>query len=333
MGLLFVSLAIFVAFSFRGWASYLVLFIFTCFLVAIHAPSAICLVIILAPYVLLTLRGESRHSLGMALALLLPFLAPFPWIFRMLPETAGQLLTPQPLPTYVDFPMIIKTYGYIPVALCLLGTLTLAFRGGRRNYGLVLGFLALLLMLVVFYIFHYGVSIMYERGLMFMMLMTGILAGAGLMAVRTLHWKVFPALRYLAWTAAALLVVVTLFIAVPVRSDLPYYHMIEPADYQDFIWIRDNIGDAYPRAILDPWKATPFAAITGKYVYTRIHAFPTESDARASSYLGEGCTDTAFLRENGIGIVYTRGECRNPDLTRVAEGVYLLEDQPTLLRK
>jgi hypothetical protein len=326
MGLLFVALAIFVAICFRGWKNYLVLFVFTCFLVAIHAPSAICLVIILAPYVLLNLRGEPRHSLGLGLALALPFLAPFPWIFRMLPETAGQLLTPQPLPTYVDFPMIIKTYGYVPVALCLLGVLALAFRGGRRNYGLVLGLLALLLMLVVFYVLHYGISILYERGLMFMMLMTGILAGAGLMAVRTLRWKAMPALRYLGWTAAAVLVAVTLFIAVPVRSHLPYYHMIETADYQDFTWIRDNIGETYTRAILDPWKATPFAAVTGKYVYTRIHAFPTDSDVRASRFLAEGCADTAFLRENDIGIVYTRGECRNPDLTRVADGVYLLEE-------
>jgi hypothetical protein len=334
MGLLFVALGIFVAFTFRGWRSYLALFVLTCFLVAIHAPSAICLVIILAPYVLLNIRGNFRHSLGTGLALAVPFLAPFPWIFGMLGPTAGRLLTQQPLPDFIDFPMVIKTFGYIPVALCLLGTLTLAFKGGRRNYGLVLGFLALLLMLVIFYVFHYGVSIMYERGLMFMMLMTGILAGAGLMAVRKVRWPAWlhppawagRATRYLSWTAAAGLVAATLFIGIPARSSLPYYHMIDTAEYRDFVWIRDNVDAGYDRAILDPWKATPFAALTGKYVYTRIHAYPTGTDVAASRFLSEGCTDTAFLRKNDISIVYTRGKVNNPDLTEVREGVYLLKD-------
>jgi hypothetical protein len=333
MGLLFAALAVFVAFSFRGWRSYLVVFLFTAFLVAIHAPSAICLVIILAPFVLLNLRGDFWHSLGLGLALLLPFLAPFPWIFDMLGPTAGQLLTQQPLPDYVDFPLVIRTFGYIPVALCLLGTLALAVRGGRRNYGLVLGFLALLLMLVVFYVFHYGISIMYERGLMFMMLMIGVLAGAGLMAVRTPRWPAWlqPGeraatwLRYLGWTATAGLVAATLLIGIPARSSLPYYHMIETADYQDFVWIRDNVGGQYDRAVLDPWKATPFAAVTGKHVYTRILAFPTDTDATASRFLSENCTDTAFLKKNKINIVYTRGACDNPDLTEVKDGVYLLK--------
>jgi hypothetical protein len=333
MGLLFVSLAVFVAFSFRDWRGYLVLFLFNCFLVAIHAPSAISLVIILAPFVLLNVRRDFRHSLGLGLALLMPFLAPFPWIFRQLAPTAGQLFNQQPLPGFIDFPMVIRTYGYIPVALCLLGTLVLAFRGGRRNYGLVLGFLALLLMLVVFYVFHYGLAIMYERGLMFMMLMTGVLAGAGLMAVRTLRSPAWlhlperdaPARRYLGWGAAAALIATTLVIAIPARGSLPYYHMIGSTEYADFVWIRDNVGGEYDRAILDPWQATPFAAVTGKYIYTRSHAFPTERDAVASRFLSDGCTDTAFLRENDISIVYTRAEVSNPDLVQVREGVYLLK--------
>jgi hypothetical protein len=41
------------------------------------------------------------------------------------------------------------------------------------------------------------------------------------------------------------------------------------------------VGEEYDKAVLDPWKATPFAAITGKTVYTRIHAFPTATDEEA----------------------------------------------------
>jgi hypothetical protein len=85
------------------------------------------------------------------------------------------------------------------------------------------------------------------------------------------------------------------------------------------------VSDEYDKAILDPWKATPFTAITGKMVYSRIHAFPTEKDIEARTFLEEGCSDTDFLRQNGISIIFTEGDCWNPDLTKVRENVYLFK--------
>ena len=334
MGLLFVPLSLFIVFSFRNLWGYLTLFLFTCFLVAIHAPSAICLVIILVPYVLLNLKGDFKHGLFIFLALFIPFLAPFPWIFDMLLPTAQGLLTPQSLPEHVDFPRLIKVYGYLPMALCVLGTFVLTIKGGKVRYGLVLGLLALLLMLVTFFTFHYGISIMYERGLMFMMLMVGIVAGAGLMAVKNLQppeWlnvstRVTTITRYAGWLFCLVLVGVTLYISIPERQVLPYYHMIDDDEYQTFVWVKENVGEEYERAILDPWKATPFAAITGKYIYTRIHIAPTSTDEEVEKFLNDGCRDTAFLKAKGITIVYTEGECNNSDLTQVREHVYLLKE-------
>ncbi len=332
MGLFFVPLALFIAFNFRTTPAYLTLFLFTCFLVAIHAPSAICLVIILLPYLLFNLKGDFKHALFLFLAALIPFLAPFPWIFRMLLPAARELFTPQPLPFYVDFPRLIKVYGYLPMALCILGTFVLALKGGKERYGLVIGLVLILLMLVTFFTFHYGIAIMYERGLVFMMLLTAIVAGAGLMAVRRLRFPdslgLSPRLKtlsgYAGWAICLLLVGLTLFYGIPERQKQPYYYMINDAQYQAFVWIRDNVGAPYGKAILDPWEATPFAAITGKYVFTRTHAFPTARDEAALAFLKEGCRDTELLRINGISIVYTEDECLNPDLTMVREHVYLL---------
>jgi len=334
LGLLLVSLSIFVAFNLNSLGGYVALFLFTCFLLIIHPPSAICLVIILIPYILLNLKGNLRHSLGVFLALAVPFLAPFPWIFSNLLGWGQGLLAQQTLSEYVDFPRILKTYGYLPVGLCILGTLALSIKGGRRNYGLVLGLLALLLMLVTYFTFHYGISIVYERGLMFMMLMVGIVAGAGLMAVKDLHlpdWltaKVGGAsvTRYLGWFFCLVLVGITLYIGIPYRQSIPYYHMIDNEDYQAFVWIEQNLGKEYDKALLEPWKATAFTAVTGKRVYTRIHAYPKPSDEAARSFLEEGCDDTDFLRANGISVVYTEKECRNPDLVEVSERVYLLRE-------
>lgn len=333
MGLLFIPLALFLAFHFRSGWSYLVLFIFTSFLLSIHAPSAIGVVIVLVPYILLNLKGNFKHSLGVTLAVIVPFLVPFPWIFGLLLPTAKSLFTPQPFPTYVDFPQVIRAYGYLPIGLCLLGTFLLAIRGGKENYGLIFGLLALLVMLVSFYTFHYGVSIVYERGLMYMMLVVGIVAGAGLAGVKDLSlpsWltarlKVPLITQHAGKFLCLVLIGLTLAIGIPDRQDAAYYHMIDEEDYQAFVWIKDNVDKDYEKAIVDPWKGTAFAAITGKNVYTRILEFPKPSDEEASKFLNEGAKDTAFLRKNGISIIYTRQKVSNPDLTEVRKNVYLLK--------
>ncbi len=333
MGLLFVALSLFIAFNFTtGW-SYLVLFIFASFLLSIHAPSAIFLVIVLVPYILLNLKGNFKHSLGLTIALAIPFLGPFPLIFSMLAPTAKSLLSLTPLPTHIDFPRIINTYGYLTIGFSLLGTFLLAMRGGKRDYGLVLGLLALLLILVTFFTFHYGVSIMYQRGLMYMMLMVSIIAGAGLMGVKNLRLpaKISTRLKVPLITQnvgrilCLALIGITLAISIPARQDTRYYHMIDKHDYEAFVWIEENINESYERAILDPWKATAFTAITGKYAYARIHGFSTPRDDEANAFLKDGSTDTAFLRENGVSIVYTQNEVHNPDLKEVREYIYLLQ--------
>ena len=334
LGLLFMPLALFLAFNFRSGWTYFVLFVFTSFLLSIHAPSAICVVIVLIPYILLNLKGNFKHSLGITLAVLIPFLAPFPWIFNMLLPTAKKLLTPEALPTFVDFPRIIKTYGYLPVLLCLLGTFLLVIRGGKKNYSFTFGLLALGVMVGTYFTFHYGLHIVYTRGLMYTLLMVSVMAGAGLAGVKNLSLPTGLTARLkvpsiitqnLGKFLCLVLVGVILALGIPDRQETPYYHMIDEEDYRAFVWVRENVDKDYAKAILDPWKATAFSAITGKSIYTRIHAYPEPKDKEAREFLVGGCSDTAFLRKNNISIVYTRRECQNPDLTEVRQNIYLLK--------
>lgn len=335
MGLAFIALSIFVAFNFTTVRSYLVLFIFISFLLSMHALTAVGLFVILAPYVLLNLRSSFKHSLGIALALALPFLVAFLGVFgTFLVPIVPLLVTPKPLPTYIDTPRIIHIYGYLPIAFALVGIFVLALRGGKRSYGLILGLLALLLMLVTFYTFHYGEAGLYYRSLQYMMLLMGVVAGAGLATVNNLRLPVGLAARLRAPLITEnvgnilciALIGLTLATGIPERQTTPYYHMIDPEDYEAFVWIKGNVDSRYAKALLDPWKATAFAAITEKYVYTRIGEYPKPSDEEANKFLGSGCKDTAFLREHGISIVYTRGECQNADLVEVREYVYLLRE-------
>ena len=335
MGLLFIPLSLFVAFNFRSWWSYVVLFIFMSFLVPLHAATAVGLVIVLAPYILLNLKGNFKHSLGITLAVATPFLIALPLIFNMLVlPTAKSLFTPQPILGFVDLPRIIHTYGYLPIIFCLLGTFVLAIRGGKRNYGLILGLLALLVMLATFFTFHYGVTILYYRGLVYMMLLMSIVAGAGLTGVKNLRLPARLTSRLKASLITQnvgnilclILIGLTLVIAIPDRQDTPYYHMIDSEDYQAFVWIKENVDSSYNKAVLDPWKATAFTAISGKYVHTFIGEYPKPGDIEAYEFLQGGSKDTTFMKNNGISIVYTQWDIHNPDLVEVRKDIYLLKE-------
>lgn len=347
LGLLFTPLILFLALNFRTVWSYGLIFIFICFLLAIHAPSAISPIIVLAPYILLNLKGNFKHSLGLSLVLILPFLIIFPWIISMLLPTARGLLIPQQPAGFVQLPQVMQTYGYLPSAFCLIGVFVLANKSTRKSYAIILGLLALLLMLVAFITFHYGVEIVYQRGLIYMMLMVSIVAGAGLMGLKNLMlsprltgWLKTTAIAQnagnLLWLLAGAAV---LFAALPARLSTPYYRMIDNDDYKAFVWIRDNIGQTSGRAILDPWKASAFTAITGESVYSRLQNSAEATDEKAYAFLRNGSADTALLTKNGISVVYTRlfditqdvnidFPSANPDLKQVAPNVYVLKSSP-----
>lgn len=327
----FVPLSLFLIFNYRTLWSYLLLAVFVCFMIITHATSAVCLMLILIPCVLFYLKKEPKHGLILLLMGAIPFLVTLPWTYGLISSTAKSLLVQQPLPANHDLPRILKIYGYLPFGVGLLGTFWLAFKGGVKNYSLVLGLLVLVAMLAVFFTLHYGVDLIYLRGIIFTLFILGIVAGAGLMAVKNLKLPdaiPVPGLaRRIGYPLALALVVVILVIAIPARQNTPYYHMIDDDDYATFVWIRDNVDDSYKRAILDSWKGTPFTAITGKYVHTKIHMAPDATTRRADEYLAGGCRDTDFLRRNGISIVYTQQEVSNPDLVEVNKWVYLLKEQ------
>lgn len=331
LGLTFVPLALFVAFNLKCWQGYLLLFIFTFLLVLIHAPTAIGLCIILIPYVALNLRDNLRHSLGILLAMAAPFVLSLPWTLKSVVSSINSLLVSQLPSSFVTFPPLLQNYGLLPIALSLLGCIWLVINADKKKLGLLLGLLSLLLMLFIFYRFHIGLPILYERGLMQMVLMLSIIAGAGLFWVRNIKLsrnytgRISALLSRNSGAVLCMLVVgIILFFSVPGRLTTSYYHMIEQEDYEAFIWIRDNLGTDYSLALLDPWKATAFTAITQKHILHRIFPQEEPTDIKISQFLKDGCPNTAFLRDNGVSVVYNELPCNNPDLVAVNKNVYVL---------
>ncbi len=261
LAMLFIPLALFVAFNFRSRWSYPVLSALVVAPAAIHPPTAAVLIVILAPYILLNLKGSPRHSLGMALAVLLPFVALFPVIYRIAVPMVKRLFVPQSTSPFVDLPSVIPTLGYVTILLCLgrsrrsgVEREADGLRSGPGRCGLAgppgrLLFAAL-----------WSGNRLPAWACRLAMLMVSILAGAGLGVVGAWGWRsgigdspgrlrLSTSLRPLVTLA---LVAVTLFVTIPARLHQPYYQMLDSGDYRAFTWIRANLGDGYGKALLDP---------------------------------------------------------------------------------
>lgn len=334
LGLLLIPPALLLAYYYRTLWSYGLLFLLFAFMITMHPPTAICLALVLIPFIALNLKGNVKRSLIIGFTIAFLFIVPFPWISEQLLPTIRSLLSPQDLPRHVLIPRLLEVYGYLPIVLCLLGAFVLSLKREKENFSLVLGLFLLLAMLATFYTLHYGQSFVYYRGLMVAMLIMGIVAGAGLHWLRELKLpeaiirriKMPPITRKVGYVLYLIIVVITLSTVIPVRQNSYYYHLIDETDFQAFVWIRDNVDDSYQKAIMDPLKAVPFTAITGKYTHAQVFGTPTPNSGEAKIYLREGCKDTAFLKENGISVVYTLAECNNPDLIEVRDNVYILRD-------
>jgi hypothetical protein len=61
-------------------------------------------------------------------------------------------------------------------------------------------------------------------------------------------------------------------------------------------------------------------------VYSRTHAYPDSNGPKTDDFLRNGSSDTVFLKENGISIVYTQEAVHNPDLAEVRKNVYLVKE-------
>lgn len=324
VGLLFIPLALFVAFHLRGLPCYLLLLIIISLLVFMHAPTAIGIAIILAPYIFLNLKDNIQHSIGLVVALAIPFLVPFPWITALILPSAKSLLTPEGLTPWVDLPPLLERFGIIPLLFSFIGIISLGIKGGKKHFGLVLGLLLLALILVAFYRFHVGLAIIYERGLVYLQLLLSIIGGAGIMLVRKLPIRFLGNANELTGILIGLIVVIALVATViPGRVSYNYYRMIEKDDYNAFHWISMNCDDDYDLALLDPWKATAFTAITGKHVCRRIKEYRTAIDTIIEQYLYSNCQRKEVLTGGGVSLVYNNDSCENTALAHVRNHVYL----------
>jgi len=336
LGLLFIPLSLFIIHNIDNWKGSIVLSLFIFFLLSFHAYTAVAVVVICFPFLLSDIKSNWKHSVRFGLALFLPFVISYPFASRYAKPILAGIFDPHEISVYIDFPWLVDSLGYLTFGICLIGVIFISMRPNRRIFNLLLGFVSLLILHVIFYQFHFGLTGLYERGFLYTLLLANIIAGAGLSALRNMvtTFSLFSGIprrivRYGQIAIVCILVILVVITVVPQRQSTPYYIMIDENDYQSFCWIRENYGGQNLETLIDPWKGTAYSAVTGLRVTSRIIMKPEEIDYEIYEFLANECCDTKFLIDNDIDLVYTRQSCTNPNLKKVHEYVYIVTDNVT----
>jgi hypothetical protein len=105
----------------------------------------------------------------------------------------------------------------------------------------------------------------------------------------------------------------------------PYYHVIDEAKYQDYLWVREHVAPDRDVGVLNTSEAWAFASVSGKFAYTSEISPNFHAKGRsAMEFLRGGANDVLWLKERGIDIVYASRANDSDELVKVHNNVYLL---------
>ncbi len=296
------------------------LFTFIC-----HPPSGGYLFIVMtASALVLFARKERKEAMYLGGILLLFLATAFTVPLNFMEGMSWSTLTRGSiffLPHLTASEYLDLTSFIVPV-LAVIGAIFIMKKRQRAGQTVTLALFSMIAFVLVIYCVYpnfFSVQAVFDRAIMVILILVGIVAGAGLAVFQRNVSKPF----------SVILICCILALSLNSHSGESYYHIISQDEYDDFQWIRENLNSTYERAILDPWKAVAFTPVTGKMVFYAIPQGPGDDMGtkinQINAFFAGGCTDTAFLVSNEIDIVYTHGICNNPDLVGVRNGVYIFE--------
>ncbi len=338
VGLVFIPATMFVLRNLMNdWKGLVILLVMFTSLMLIHPPSLVALSAIVAVHSLVRAipvggRQDSRaRRTALAMALLgSTYIIMWVWAPDLVRLIVEEGLDPN---AHISLPPIsnaLSQFGYIPFALAALGTAVIAYRGNRDDWALVLSVMLLLGFQTIYPILYLGPDIVYERGWLYIYVLTAMLAGISMRHVWQWTSTAFSGRMWALGASRALAILVLIgMVSQSIYSHLrePYYQVIDDSTYEEFLWIRDNVPSEYDVALVDTGLAWAFATVTEKAVYAAEVAPNFHEKGRAAmEFLAEGAEDTEWLRENGIRIVYTSEDVNNEDLSRIRNNTYLLLD-------
>lgn len=318
VGILFIPLSLFIAHYSK---KYSILLIYIVFLFLLHPPTALAIILLLIPYIVLNYGKDTPHSKKLAITLLFAFLISLPRLYFLVFPTAEAIISPTNyfLP---PAPEVFKVYGYIPTFLFVLGIFYISMNYDSKGYSLVVASILLLLPIVLFARYQIGYGIIYDRNFSYLMILMGIIGGYGLANMyNSIKVRRGGRVLYL------LIILLTLGTSITSHASSPYYHVIDNTKYDDFIWIKNNMGDIKGITVLDPWTAKAYVPITGRFVYSHIPLGPSQYTFQRNNeiyqFFKNKGKNSSFLTSNNISIVYTDSLIDNSELVKIKPRIYL----------
>lgn len=249
----------------------------------------------------------------------------------------------QQYPFDYNLPGILVSFtdlGLLTWGLLIIGVYLALLKGTSLLKTLSISTIAFLIVIGLYDKLGYGFPSIYERLFLALFLLVTLLAGFGLAEIRRYLTDLtqkerFPALnkkiRHLDLLIPTSLGLLILLIALPAHLSTPYYQMITEDDYQTFTWIHDNIQDyrdanhTYQNAAVDPFKASPFSAVTGLYILSSSMnpVYRYDLVPQMETFLQDKCRNTTFLDKYKLSVIY--GDADNENLTKIYDRVYLYQ--------
>ncbi|VVB60280.1 Uncharacterised protein [uncultured archaeon] len=312
LSLIFTPLAL--KFAFDKKPNLLVVFLCTLFLLYAHPPSAMVLLILLGTYALLNVKEDKTRAKSL-------FITIFAAVIASVPNYAGRIAEKGMESATFSFWLFVEQtpllFGYITTVFFIAGFYMLTRTKEKENWALIIALLFLLIDIFVYTRISTSFFVPYVRVFIPMMFIMSVIAAYALAKVKSN-------------ILLGVILAAILALSLQHNYETPYYHMINETEYSDMVWINENL-DKNAIILADPWKARPIPTITGMRVFTVLPFGPDskelEQNQKAIDFFRNNCTDTQFLKDNNISVIYAPVECNNQDLKRVHNNTYILENR------
>lgn len=326
--LIFIPIALLFAFrlvKMKKLYNYVILLIITTFLLYSHPPTAITLLLILGFYFILNIFSKKDECKLKAKILFITILSS---IILSLPNYMLEIQKKGMESITFNFWIFLQgipiIYGIMPTIFFIIGLYFLARTDKKETWSIILASLVLIINVLIFTLSGLNYILPYQRTYIPLFLLMSIIASRG-------YTKLLN-IKYLNKKIGVFLIIISLLattsVAVFQNINTKYYYVIDDDDYENFLWIKENTA-INVTILSDPWKARALAPVAERIVYSVTPFGPVEKELtrveKAYDFLNNNCTNTTFLIQNNISVVYTTDSCENEDLIQMRENIYFLK--------
>jgi len=329
LSLVFIPLGLLFGFNLlkiKKYFNYIFLFLILLFLLYSHPPSAIPLLLILSFYFIFNLFSKDTYLKNDAKYLFITIISA---IICSIPNFLSEFLTRNlesiTFNFWIQLQGIVLLYGIIPSLIFVLGFYLLSKQFDRRIWAILLTSIVLILNIIFFD--YSGVSYLlpYQRTHIPLFLVISFIGSYGYVELMKLKKP-----KNIGFLIFIVVIIGTIAISIPRNLETEYYHIIDDNDYDSFLWIKENTASDIV-VLSDPWKARALAPVAERRVYAVMPFGPNVEQMNlvfnANAFLNTNCTNTSFLIDNHIDIVYTTQPCNNANLTEVYLNTYLFKQE------